>query len=56
MTLNNSLELITSIKNMQKVIIEPIKRYFLRKRNIIETIIDKLKNSLNIDHTRHRLF
>nr|MBP6986609.1 IS982 family transposase [Alphaproteobacteria bacterium] len=58
--LSNSLkemgmELVTKVKrNMKEKFIEPIKKYYLEKRGIIETIIDQLKNLLHIDHTRHR--
>ncbi len=40
---------------MKEKIIEPIKKYYLEKRGMIETIIDQLKNLLHIDHSRHRL-
>lgn len=58
--LSNSLkdmgiELVTKVKrNMKEKLIDPIKKYFLEKRGVIETIIDQLKNLLHIDHTRHR--
>jgi len=49
------LELITTLKhNMKKQIIAPLKKYYLSKRGIIETVIDQLKNLLHLDHTRHR--
>nr|WP_284346799.1 transposase [Rickettsia endosymbiont of Oedothorax gibbosus] len=52
---NQGLELITKIKsNMKERIIDPIKKRFLNKRYIIETINDQLKNLCHIDHTRHR--
>jgi len=53
--MQQGLELITKVKkNMQTKVIEPLKEQFLNKRGMIETIIDQLKNSLHIDHTRHR--
>ena len=53
--LNKGIELITNIKKgMKKVFIEPAKKYLLKKRFIIETVIDQWKNLLSIDHTRHR--
>lgn len=39
---------------MKERIIDPIKKQFLNKRYIIETINDQLKNFFHIDHTRHR--
>jgi hypothetical protein len=30
------------------------KKIMLRKRNIIETMFDYLKNKMNLEHTRHR--
>jgi hypothetical protein len=49
------LELITKTKkNMKTKVIDSVKEFFLSKRNMIETIIDQLKNLLNIDHSRHR--
>lgn len=52
---NQGVELITNVKkNMKKVIIQPLKKFLLSKRGIVETIIDQLKNILHIDHTRHR--
>jgi hypothetical protein len=53
--LEKGIELVTKVrKNMKDNILEPIKKYLLKKRNIIETIIDQLKNILTMDHTRHR--
>lgn len=52
---HQGVELITKLKrNMKKVVLEPLKQYFLSKRGMIETIIDQLKNMLYIDHSRHR--
>ena len=52
---DKGLELITKVKkNMKEKIISPIKEYYLNKRGMIETIIDQLKNLLQIDHSRHR--
>lgn len=53
--MDKGLELITNVKkNMKKKVLEPAKKYLLRKRGVIETIIDQLKNLMTIDHTRHR--
>jgi len=52
---DKGLELITKVrKNMKEKIISPINEYYLNKRGMIETIIDQLKNLLQIDHSRHR--
>ena len=49
------LELITSLrKNMKNQLILLSDRLMLRKRFIIETITDQLKNISQIEHTRHR--
>ncbi|MBL8677458.1 MAG: IS982 family transposase [Alphaproteobacteria bacterium] len=53
--MKRNIELITKVKkNMKEKIINPIKKYYLNKRGMIETIIDQLKNLLHIDHSRHR--
>lgn len=53
--LEGGLQLITPIKkNMQNQLIPMLDKIILRKRAIIETINDLLKNNCNIDHTRHR--
>ena len=41
-------------KNMQKRLMPPEDKLLLRKRSIIETINDQLKNISQIEHTRHR--
>ena len=49
------VELITPPrKNMKKVKLPLIDKVRLRKRAIVETIIDQLKNISQIEHTRHR--
>jgi hypothetical protein len=49
------VELITPRrKNMKKVEIPLLDKLRLRKRAIVETIIDQLKNISQIEHTRHR--
>lgn len=49
------IELITKTKkNMKKKVIDPLKSYYLNKRNIIETVFDQLKNTFTIDHSRYR--
>jgi hypothetical protein len=39
---------------MKKVLLDAGRKYLLKKRFVIETIFDQLKNKLTIDHTRHR--
>jgi hypothetical protein len=49
------IELITPRrKNMKKRELELLDKLLLRKRAIVETIIDQLKNISQIEHTRHR--
>lgn len=49
------LELITAVrKNMRSQLMRLSDRLLLRKRFIIETIADQLKNISQIEHTRHR--
>ena len=53
--LNNGLQLLTPLKkNMKNKLIPLNDKILLRKRSIIETINDVLKNSCHIEHTRHR--
>lgn len=49
------LQLVTSIKgNMKNKLMPMMDKILLRKRFLIETIIDQLKNISQIEHTRHR--
>jgi transposase len=49
------IELITKLKrNMKQRLMLLSDRLMLRKRSIIETIIDQLKNISQIEHSRHR--
>lgn len=41
-------------KNMQNKLMTLRDKILLRKRTIIETVFDYLKNKMNIEHTRHR--
>lgn len=53
--MKQDLKLITyQKKNMKPRLIELTDRIYLRKRSIIETIGDVLKNQCQIEHTRHR--
>ena len=53
----NGLHLITHIhNNMKNVLMEMKDKILLRKRSVIETINDELKNICSIEHSRHRSF
>lgn len=53
--LQHGLQLITTIKkNMKNKLLPIIDKILLRKRFIIETINDQLKNISQIEHSRHR--
>lgn len=46
------LELITRLKkNMKEKITDPVKKYWLSKRGVVESVIDQLKSILHIQHT-----
>ena len=49
------VELITTLrKNMKPRVLATFDKLMLRKRSIIETINDQLKNTFNLEHSRHR--
>lgn len=53
--MEKGIELITHIrKNMKNTLMPLWDKLMLRKRSIIETIIDQLKNISQIEHSRHR--
>jgi Transposase DDE domain len=53
--LKKNLQLITTIKkNMKNRLMPLIDKILLRKRSLIETVNDQLKNISQIQHTRHR--
>jgi hypothetical protein len=53
--LTQGLRLITKLrKNMRNVLMPLADKLLLRKRAIIESINDQLKNICQIEHTRHR--
>jgi len=55
--LKGRVQLITGIrKNMQNRLMNWTDKLLLRKRSIIETINDQLKNISQIEHSRHRSF
>ena len=53
--LERGIQLITPIrKNMQNRLMPLMDKILLRKRSLIETVNDQLKNISQIDHSRHR--
>ena len=49
------VQLVTKLrKNMKNKLMDEMDKYFLRKRAILESIYDQLKNISQIKHTRHR--
>lgn len=53
--LAQDLHLITKLRrNMTNKLMLPLDKFLLRKRAILETIVDQLKNISQIEHTRHR--
>jgi len=53
----NGIQLITGIRqNMKNCLMTLSDKVLLRKRSIIETINDELKNICQIEHSRHRSF
>lgn len=53
----NNLELVTNVKkNMKPRHLSAVDKILLRKRAVIETVFDQLKNISQIEHTRHRSF
>jgi hypothetical protein len=55
MLFNNGLHIVTGIKsNMKNRLMSFRDRILLRKRSVIETINDELKNICEVEHSRHR--
>ena len=53
----DGVQLITGIRNkMKNCLLEMKDKILLRKRSIIETINDELKNICQVEHSRHRSF
>jgi hypothetical protein len=53
--LNQGVQLITKLrKNMKNRLMSVVDKVLLRKRSLIETVYDQLKNISQIEHTRHR--
>jgi hypothetical protein len=55
MLFNNGVHIVTGIKsNMKNRLMSLHDKIMLRKRSVIETINDELKNICDVEHTRHR--
>ena len=53
----DGIQLITKLKsNMKGALLSVSDRLLLRKRAIIETLNDELKNIAQVEHSRHRCF
>ena len=52
--LNSPLNIRISLKNMKNSLMNLYDKLMLRKRSVIETVNDELKNVCQIEHTRHR--
>jgi hypothetical protein len=53
----NDIHLITSIRNnMKNCLMTMYDKIMLRKRSVIETVNDELKNICQLEHSRHRSF
>ncbi len=51
----DGLQLVTKLKtNMKNRLVSTFDKIMLRKRAIIESIVDQLKNISQIEHSRHR--
>jgi hypothetical protein len=51
----NGIQLITQVRrNMKKKALSCEEKLLLRKRSVIETVNDELKNICQVEHTRHR--
>ena len=52
---DKGIQLITKLRrNMKKVALEDFDKILLRKRSLIETVNDQLKNISQLEHSRHR--
>lgn len=53
----DGIQLITNLKrNMKNCLMEMSDKILLRKRSVIETVNDELKNICQVEHSRHRSF
>ena len=52
---DKGIDLVTRVrKNMKEVVHSEFDQVLLRKRSLVETVFDELKNLCQIEHTRHR--
>jgi hypothetical protein len=55
MLFGNGIQLITAVRrNMKYKALSNEEKILLRKRSVIETVNDELKNIYQVEHTRHR--
>lgn len=53
----DDIHLVTSIRNnMKNSLMTMSDKLYLRKRSVIETVNDELKNICQVEHSRHRSF
>jgi hypothetical protein len=53
----DGIHLVTRIKkNMKNVLMPLVDKIYLRKRALVESVNDELKNVCQVEHTRHRCF
>ena len=53
--MNQGIKLVTPLrKNMKNMLMPMDEKLLLRKRSLIETVNDHLKNVCQIEHSRHR--
>ena len=53
----NGIQLVTRVRNnMRNMLMRAEDKILLRKRAVIETVNDELKNIAQIEHSRHRSF
>ena len=53
----NGIQLVTKIKNnMKNMLMSVTDKIMIRKRALIESVNDELKNIAQIEHSRHRSF
>lgn len=51
----NGIQIVTNIKkNMKNCLVTVSDKVMLRKRSLIETVNDELKNICQVEHSRHR--
>ncbi len=53
--LNKGIQIVSKIRNnMKNRLMDLNDKFMLKRRSIVETVIDQLKNICHIEHTRHR--